>query len=172
VDVRAELLDAFAGAFRHREELWLFGSEAPVRLSALAHPPGWETWPDELRELHVQLMADREAAVKVITRKNRLLSLRDQLQLKLERATDPASRENLQEQINALAEPLRSAEQAVAEVKEAVRQKERILRLAFLSHATFQIADIAKLSPEQREWLDRELDELESTMRKRMNRER
>ena len=168
--MREKFLDALADAFRQREELWLFGSEEPVRLSALAHPPGWESWPEELKELHLQLTADREAAVKVITRKNRLLSTSDQLQHQLERATDPASREYLQEQINALVEPLRSAEQAVAEVKEAVRQKERTLRLAFLSHAKFQIVDIAKLTPEQRQHLDSQLDEHESSMRKRMNR--
>lgn len=168
MDLREVLVRALRGPFCPREELWLFPADAelgdgrPTRLSAPTHPPGWETWPDELKELHQQFMHDRETAVALITRKNRLVARRDEVQRKLSEATDLATRRNLQNQLDALEGHLRSAQGAVEELKVAVRQKERTVRLTFSSYKAFQVTDISALNSEQRAQIERQLDDLEA----------
>lgn len=167
MDLRAKLVQAFSGAFNGHEDLWLFPADPesedgrPKRLSAVGHPSGWESWPEELKQQHLQLMQDRDSAVALITQKNRLLWKSDELHVRLNKATDATERQHLQDQLDALVDPLRNAKVAVEEAKEAMKLKDRALRLAFLSHRTFQITDISTLTSEQTELIERQLDELE-----------
>ncbi|MBX7134239.1 MAG: hypothetical protein K1X67_16320 [Fimbriimonadaceae bacterium] len=172
MNLRDRINKLLIGYLDRQKVHWVFpddpeSGEAPRYLGQVKHPPGWAAWPADLKALHRQLLMDRESAVGLIVHKNRLYARANELFRILVRATDPAEVTALRERIDALIEPLRSAERAVEDAKISVKQQERNVRLAILSHSTFQITDINLLSAEQRLGLERQLDEHESEAKKR-----
>lgn len=170
MDLREVLIRALRGPFSPREELWLFPADAesgdgrPTKLSAPTHPPGWETWPDELKEQYLQLIRDRETAVGLITLKNRLVLKCDQLERELSKSTDLAECKGLQEELDALVEPRRRMELAVSELKEVVKSRDSAWRIAHQGYQTFKVTDFATLTPEQKAQIDQLLNELKAKL--------
>lgn len=71
---------------------------------------------EERRRIHKAFIEQREAAVLLITKKNRLLMTRERLLLELE-AADPEAKPAIQSKLSVLQEQCEAAEAEVARIK-------------------------------------------------------